>query len=241
MTNEQLAALAQDLDNNELVPVLWDKVKDLLYMKAQRAYTAHGKTFKRCGVELSDIRQSCYIVFLTALKGYKPEQGNEFTSYLNYPFINQIKELTQTRTSKTEPLNATVSIDAPLCDDSGSYHTLSDTLPDSTNIEADVLDRMEQEEESRLIRDAVKSLPKQQREAVWDFYFEGLTLHEIANKCKCSPQNISQFKAAGLRTLRQSAILKQLYGEQVKHDLWNRIRHLEYMPDYFELISKVRE
>lgn len=47
MTNEQLAALAQQAENEELVPVLWDKVKNLLYMKAQRAYSSHKNTFKQ--------------------------------------------------------------------------------------------------------------------------------------------------------------------------------------------------
>lgn len=40
MTNEQLAALAQEPDNAELVPVLWEKVKSLLYQK-QEPYTTH--------------------------------------------------------------------------------------------------------------------------------------------------------------------------------------------------------
>ena len=40
MTNEQLAALAQQPENEELVPLLWEKVKPLLWLKAKQAYNA---------------------------------------------------------------------------------------------------------------------------------------------------------------------------------------------------------
>lgn len=53
MTNEQLAALAQDPDNAELVPVLWEKVKSLLYQKAGTVYNARKSRFQelRCSVK----------------------------------------------------------------------------------------------------------------------------------------------------------------------------------------------
>ena len=35
MTNEQLAALAQQPENEELVPLLWEKVKPVLWLKAK--------------------------------------------------------------------------------------------------------------------------------------------------------------------------------------------------------------
>lgn len=40
MTNEQLAALAQQPENEELVPLLGEKVKPLLWLKAKQAYNA---------------------------------------------------------------------------------------------------------------------------------------------------------------------------------------------------------
>lgn len=85
MTNEQLAALAQDPDHAELVPVLLEKVKSLLYQKAGTVYNARKSRFQQCGVELWDIRQGCYMAFLEALKGFHPGADSQFTSYLNYP------------------------------------------------------------------------------------------------------------------------------------------------------------
>lgn len=92
MTNEQLAALAQQPENEELVPLLWEKVKPVLWLKAKQAYNARQSVFQQCGVELWDIRQSCYMVFLSALKGYKPETGIKFNSYLSYPFRTLLAE-----------------------------------------------------------------------------------------------------------------------------------------------------
>ena len=240
MTNEQLAALAKDPDNGELIPVLWDKVKDLLYMKAQRAYTAHTEAFRQCGVELADIRQGCYTAFLDALKGYKPESGTKFSTYLNYPFKTKIAELTHTRSSRTEPLNDAISIDKPIFDD-GETVTLGDTLPCDTDIETDVLDRLEHEEERRAVRDAVARLPERERDAVKRFYFEGLTLQEIADRWGCSYQNVAQFKTAGLRNLRRSPILQQLYREYRTHSRWNQVQRLESRPEFFELVQEMRE
>ena len=240
MTNEQLAALAQDPDNGELVPVLWDKVKDILYMKAQRAYTARTDAFKLHGVELSDIRQGCYTAFLDALKGYKPESGAKFSSYLTYPFKTMLADLTNTRTSKREPLDGAVSMDKPIFSEEETA-TLGDVLPCNTDIETDVLDHLEQEEERRAVRDAVARLPQREREAVTLFYFEGLTLQEIASRWGCSYQNVAGFKSAGLRNLRRSPVLQQLYREYKAHSQWNSVQRLENRPEYFQLVQEMRE
>lgn len=50
MTNEQLAALAQQPENEELVPLLWEKVKPLLWLKAKQTYNARQSVFQQCGV-----------------------------------------------------------------------------------------------------------------------------------------------------------------------------------------------
>ena len=157
MTNEQLAALAQQPENEELVPLLWEKVKPVLWLKAKQAYNARQSVFQQCGVELWDIRQSCYMVFLSALKGYKPETGIKFNSYLSYPFRTLLAELTGTRSSKREPLNEAVSLEMPVKDQSEKGKvTLADTLPDErTDIETAVLSQLEQDEESRLVHEAV--------------------------------------------------------------------------------------
>ena len=173
MTNEQLAALAQQPENEELVPLLWEKVKLVLWLKAKQAYNARQSVFQQCGVELWDIRQSCYMVFLSALKGYKPETGIKFNSYLSYPFRTLLAELTGTRSSKREPLNEAASLEMPVKDQSEKGKvTLADTLPDErTDIETAVLSQLEQDEESRLVHEAVDRLPERLREVIELYFF----------------------------------------------------------------------
>lgn len=204
MTNEKLAALAQDPDNKELIPVLWDKVKDLLYMKADRAYRQYSNMFARCGVELADIRQSCYIVFLDALKGYQPDGETKFTSYLNYPFQTMLKELTHTRTSRKEPLNDATSLDKPIQDKDGDADaTMVDLLPDSSiDLENDVLDPLERDEEQQMVRDAVARLPEQQRNVIESTYFLNQAQKEIAAHMGCRPQNVHRLQVQAFQIER---------------------------------------
>ena len=173
MTNEQLAALAQQPENEELVPLLWEKVKPLLWLKAKQTYNARQSVFQQCGVELWDIRQGCYTAFLSALKGYKPETGIKFISYLSYPFHTLLAELTGTRSTKREPLNEAASLDMPIKNQSEEGKvTLADILPDKgTDIETAVLSQLEQDEESRLVHEAVdrflsRCFPRGHRPAV---------------------------------------------------------------------------
>ena len=94
MTNEQLATFIKQGGNEELIPILWERIRKLMYMKSDRVYSALQSRFNQCGVEVWDLKQSCYTAFLKALEGYKPESGNKFTAYLSYPFRNTVQELT---------------------------------------------------------------------------------------------------------------------------------------------------
>ena len=243
MTNEQLAALAQDPNNKELVPVLWDKVKNLLYMKANSAYRQYKSIFTQCGIELSDIRQSCYTVFLEALKGYKPDSGMQFNSFLNYPFKTMIQELTHTRTSRKEPLNDAVSLDIPLQDKDGETVTTQlDLLPDeSANVECDVLDTLEQEEERKAVRDAVAALPELHRDVIEALYFRNETQKDIAACMGCSRHRINYIHHEALRKLRYSPILCRMYREQELHERWKQIQRFEDRPEYFDMLQQLRE
>ena len=93
MTNELLAEYIQQGGNDELIPILWGNVEKILYIKSEQVYRLHKESCSRRGVELWDIRQASYMAFLDAIKAYKPETGNKFTSYLNYPFKNAVNEL----------------------------------------------------------------------------------------------------------------------------------------------------
>lgn len=74
MTNEQLAKFIKEGDSEDLKPVLWERVKKLLYAKATAEYNRRKNYCDKCGIELWDIKQACYEVYLKALEGYKPDK-----------------------------------------------------------------------------------------------------------------------------------------------------------------------
>ena len=57
MTNEQLATFIQEGGNDELTPLLWEKVRKFVYQQAGRYYEAHTVTCSRRGVELWDLNR----------------------------------------------------------------------------------------------------------------------------------------------------------------------------------------
>ena len=58
LTNEQLAELIQQ-GNDELKPVLWERVKRLLYSFAGKYYYRYTEYCERFGVSEWDLRQLC--------------------------------------------------------------------------------------------------------------------------------------------------------------------------------------
>ena len=50
MTNEQLAAFIKQGGNDELIPILWERIRKLMYMKSDKVYGALESRFIQCGV-----------------------------------------------------------------------------------------------------------------------------------------------------------------------------------------------
>lgn len=185
MTNEQLAVFIRQ-GGNELIPILWGNVGKILYIKSEQVYRLHQESCSRRDVELWDIKQASYMAFLEAIKAYKPESGNKFTSYLNYPFKNAINELLGLRTSRTvnEPLNNSTSLDKPISEDSEDVISLLETIADDTSL--DFIDNMETNAVSDTVRAVVNTLSEPYKCVVTAFFFEGITLSDIAKRLEIS-------------------------------------------------------
>ena len=137
MTNEQLATFIHAGGNDELIPLLWNKVQRFVYYKARSVYTLNTTRCKRCGVELWDIQQAGYIAFIEALRGYKPETGYKFITFIQLPFKNAVNDLLKLKTEKQrqEPLNNCISLDTPAEDTDGDTDTaLIDLQADQSSL-----------------------------------------------------------------------------------------------------------
>lgn len=240
MTNEMLAEYIQQGDNDELIPILWEKVRKLLYSKSDSLYRLHKESCSRRGVEMWDIRQASYTAFLEAIKAYKPETGNKFTSYLNYPFKNAVNELLGLRTSRTtnEPLNNSTSLDKPI-DESmdGDVISLLDTIADDTSL--DFIDNMETNAVADTVRSVVDTLPEQYRSVIQAHYWEGLTLRAIADRLSVSCENVRAREAKAMRMLRSNKIMRLLYKDMQQHNRYCSFSWFKISPEYYEILKRL--
>ena len=92
MCNEELAILIKQ-GRTELYGELWDNIKALLYKFSNRFYYDNAERCTSAGVELEDIKQSCFFVLADMVKAYNPEKGFKFNTYARYHFANRMKAL----------------------------------------------------------------------------------------------------------------------------------------------------
>jgi RNA polymerase sigma factor, sigma-70 family len=240
MTNEQLAVFIRQGNSDELIPVLWEKVRKILYLKSEQFYRLHETACSRRGVELWDIKQVSYTAFLEAIKAYKPEDGNKFTSYLNYPFKTAVNELLGLRTSRTanEPLNNSTSLDKPLDDSSDSdVISLLDTIADNTSL--DFIDNMETNAVGDTVRAVVDTLSEPYKCVIRAFFFEGTSLSDIAKQLEISSERVRQLKRKALELLRKNKILRELYNDMQQHDRSCSFSWFRTSPEYFAMLKRL--
>lgn len=205
-----MANLIKHGDNDELIPLLWDKVKKLLYIKAEDTYRKYKSRCDSAGVELWDLRQICYEVFLKALEGYKPEQENKFTAYLSFPFKNTVYSLLGYR-GKDNPINNSTSLDEPLGDE--EEISLLDVVKDEHSedsyndiIQDDYLDGLH-----NALEKGMERLKPEQRTTLQCRYYENKTLQETADELgNKSREQARQIESKALREMRKPHIAKEL-------------------------------
>lgn len=234
MTNEILATYIHQGGNDELIPVLWEKVRKLVYHKSDMYYKLHLENCKQHGVELWDIRQAAYIAFLNALKAFKPESNLKFVTFISFPLKNAVSELLGIRTEKgrNEPLNNCTSLDKPIKEEDGET-TLGEIQADEQS--TDFIEKIEGALCSEIIRAEVDALPDQQAEVIKLFYFEGLTLSEIGARYGVSPERARQIRAKAERALRANTILRKLYNEHYQGRYIPRWAYYDWQPRNYYL------
>lgn len=222
MTNEQIAALIGEGGNDELLPLLWEKMRKL-YRKMSNKYALHfSEKCAQCGVTAEDIQQECYFAMLDSIKAYnsrKPEQDALlFTSFCDYPFKNHADALIGLghRGTYTDPLkNSIVPLDEPLTDKDGDGDTTrGDLVPDP---EAEKPFReIEQEDYRQWIRRTMqRALAPYGNPRLWEvingYYFEGRTLQSFADEWGITKERVRGIRENAARKLRRSAELRKQY------------------------------
>ena len=205
MTNEELAKRIQD-GETALMPQLWEQVYKLVYHCANGYYNRQKKRCDASGVMIADLIQEGYFAVLDAVKAYDPASGYKFTAYLNYPLKNRFNEIAGGRGSKKEPLNYSISLDAPLGEDMDSL-TLGDMVADEnaeTDFEA-AEDNIINAQLKAALDDCLATLPKDEQSVITRHYYDGQTLTSIAKQSGNTYNRTLSLREKALKNLRRPA------------------------------------
>ena len=170
MTNEALAELIQQGDNDELLPVLWEKTAKLLYKMSAQKYALHKEALKQHGIEPEDLNQECYTVLLGAVKAYDSDKGYMLSTYFGYQFKQVLRKLL----NGADVLDRidTKSFDDPMTDEEDAP-TRGDITPDPESGAG--FDRVDMSDYYAPLHKALDSLPDVERNILIEYYFKGNT------------------------------------------------------------------
>ncbi len=220
MTNEQLAELIREGGNDELLPLLWDKTKALIFKKCGTIWRFYSEKLTRCGCTLDDLRQEAYSALLLAVKGYKAEKEYKFTTYLSYA----LKSIVRGLLSGSDVLNraSTESLSQPIGEDKdGEPLTVGDIVPDE-NAAAE-FENIERLDEYKALYEAIDDLPPDLKDVIQAYYFEGLTYRQLGERYGYDPEHARRLNITALKTLRKNSKLQRLYREE--YGFHNTVRH----------------
>ncbi len=201
MTNEMIADAIGNGGNEKLVPVLWERVEKLLYLKSEKAYNALKDRFSAVSVEKNDIKQECYFVFLEALRAYRPPY--KFVTFLEFPFKKMLSRLLKSNLSEQE-----IYTDGFEAQEYEDGYPLSEILADESS---DTLLIMDNRTDSEIVRAEVEKLSGKQKDVIKLYYFSDKTDSEIAQLFDNKSESICQLRHRALSNLRRSAVLQKLY------------------------------
>lgn len=145
------------------------------------------------GADMDDLKQAATVGMIEAVPKWDEQRGDFLTIAVLY-MRGEVRRLLGIRTTSERIENAhqVVSLQTPLADDGGE---LLETVIDE-NAE-DPLQSVCEQDMRHIIREAVKALPQEQREAVYGFFFQGKPARDI---------NTAQRKKGIERLYRSSAI-----------------------------------
>lgn len=212
MTCEQLAELIQEGSNDELMPLLWDKTRLLIFKKCKTVWRFYSGKLERFGYSFEDLQQESYNALVLAVKQYRSAKGYAFTTYLTLALKKVLRGLLK---SGSDALNTSgiLSLDQPISEDKdGGELLLGDTIGDESA--ATSFEEIEGRGQFAPLHAAVNSLSPDLRDVIREHYFEGLQYNQIGERHGYGKQLARQLCNKALRELRKNKRLYELYGEE---------------------------
>lgn len=94
MNNERLAALISEGGNDELLPILWEKMRRFYRMQAEKYAARYSEQCAKYGVTADDLQQEGYLSMLETVKSYTSKDTDAaFITFCGYQFLNKCASL----------------------------------------------------------------------------------------------------------------------------------------------------
>lgn len=202
------------------LPQLWDQIRKLI---AYRANIYYKNLENKYGVEVEDLIQCGYFAVLKAIEYYEPEKELKFTTYLVLTVKTAFVDALGVRTSKRNPIDASVSLDAPVgagMEDVTLLENLSDLTPEGGFLEDEVLESVYVQELREALEHAFDVLTATEQQILKLKYFFHLSLENIAHLQSCSKSYVSTKEWEALQKIRRSRHMKDLASFLDKPDTW---------------------
>lgn len=209
MTNEQLAEFIKAGGNDELTPILWERVRKLLYAIANKYYSVHSSKCERCGVTVSDLKQAAYSAYLGAVRAYDGKKGYQFTAYLGLQFKSAVRPL-----FGKDLLNVSDSLNAPVMADNESDTEVIELVADETSL-AD-FERIYKSSTAEILCRAVERLPEELKSVIYCRYYKELSFEMTAKRLDISKNEALNREHRAIRLLRNDKELRKLTDEYMR-------------------------
>lgn len=206
MESEELAVRVA-AGETQFLAQLYENNRKLLYALCNRFYMAHKEQCARCGVALEDLISESFFALQQAATAYAGSRKYSFSAYLTYPLKNRFAAALGWRTKggAGEPLNACVSLDAPVKE--GEESTISDILPADSNLEDEALRSLDM---AGVFPAAERALTPTEYDCIERYYKQGQTYGVIAQQSGKTYSAVRSINERALRKLRRShEILEQ--------------------------------
>lgn len=160
----ELVYLAQE-GNEDAINIIYDKYKPIIVKKSKNAivFVTHH------GIEINDIMQEGYIGLEEAIRNFSQDSEATFYTFASLCIDRQlINFLRKINGNKDRVLNEAIMLD----------DSLEKTLTDNYNIEDNLLGKDNNEQITKMLRDALTDFEKN----VFDLRIRGYSFEEIAKK-----------------------------------------------------------
>lgn len=162
---------------------------------------------RRAWLQMDDLLQAAFLGLVEAQRTYKADENAcAWSTWAGFYIRNQIKDTLGLRSKQLD----TVSLDSPICDDSGESTeiTLADAIVDDMLPDHD--ERIIRNEVTKAVREALASIPNEQaRTAVQLVHLQDMTQDEAAQEMGLPIGKFINALSKGRNSLRKNKELRK--------------------------------